>query len=66
MNGAENAQPVRMIYLDTKQETIFKSISYAHRVTGVNEYQIKQSLNPVNKKRFIHNDRIVVFRTIKP
>ena len=66
MNGAENAQKVRMIYLDNKQETIFKSVSYAHRVTGVNEYQIKQCLNPVNKKRFTHNDRIVVFRTIKP
>jgi hypothetical protein len=65
MNGAENAQPVRMIYLDTKQEIIFKSISYAKRITGVNEYQIKQSLNPVNKKRFTHKDRIVVFRTIK-
>jgi len=57
--------PVRMIYLDTKQEIIFKSISYAKRITGVNEYQIKQSLNPVNKKRFTHKDRIVVFRTIK-
>jgi len=66
MNGAENAQPVRMIYLDTKQEIIFKSISYAKRITGVNEYQIKQSLNPVNKKRFTHKNRIVVFRTIKP
>ena len=66
MNGAENSQKVRMIYLDTKQETIFKSISYAHRVTGVNEYQIKQSLNPVNKKRFTYQSRIVVFRTIKP
>jgi len=65
MNGAENSQPVRMIYLDTKQEIIFKSISYAKRITGVNEYQIKQSLNPVNKKRFTHKDRIVVFRTIK-
>jgi hypothetical protein len=66
MNGAENAQPVRMIYLDNKQEQIFKSISYAKRITGVNEYQIKQSLNPVNKKRFTHKNRIVVFRTIKP
>jgi hypothetical protein len=65
MNGAENAQQVRMIYLDTKQETIFKSISYAQRVTGVNEYQIKQSLNPVNKKRFTFQDRIIIFRTIK-
>ena len=66
MNGAENSQQVRMIYLDTKQEKIFKSISYAQRVTGVNEYQIKQSLNPVNKKRFTYQSRIVVFRTIKP
>ena len=65
MNGAENAFPVRMIYLDNKQETIFKSVSYAHRVTGINEYQIKQCLNPVNKKRFTHKNRIVVFRTIK-
>ena len=65
MNGAENAQPVRMIYLDNKQETIFKSVSYAHRVTGINEYQIKQCLNPVNKKRFTYQDRIIIFRTIK-
>ena len=66
MNGAENSQQVRMIYLDTKEEKIFKSISYAQRVTGANEYQIKQSLNPVNKKRFTYQSRIVVFRTIKP
>ena len=66
MKGHENAQQVRMIYLDTKEEKIFKSVAYAHRVTGVNEYQIKQSLNPVNKKRFTYQDRIVVFRTIKP
>ena len=65
MNGAENAFPVRMIYLDNKQEIIFKSVSYAHRVTGINEYQIKQCLNPVNKKRFTYKDRIIIFRTIK-
>ena len=65
MNGAENAFPVRMIYLDNKQETIFKSVSYAHRVTGINEYQIKQCLNPVNKKRFTYQERIIIFRTIK-
>lgn len=66
MNGAENAFPVRMIYLDNKQETIFKSLTYARRITGIVEYQIKQSLNPVNKKRFTFQNRIVVFRTIKP
>ena len=65
MKGHENSQPVRMIYLDTKEEITFKSISYANRVTGVNEYQIKQSLNPVNKKRFTFQDRIIIFRTIK-
>ena len=65
MNGQFNSQAVRMIYLDTKEEVIFKSISYARRITGVVEYQIKQSLNPVNKKRFTYNDRIIIFRTIK-
>ena len=57
---------MRMIYLDNKEETIFKSLTYARRITGIVEYQIKQSLNPVNKKRFTYQDRIVVFRTIKP
>jgi hypothetical protein len=66
MKGHENAQPVKMIFLDTKEETIFKSVAYARRITGIVEYQIKQSLNPVNKKRFTYNNRIVVFRTIKP
>ena len=65
MSKVDNAQQVRMIYLDNKQETIFKSVAYAHRVTGVNEYQIKQSLNPVNKKRFTYQERIIIFRTIK-
>jgi len=65
MKGHENAQQVRMIYLDNKEEIIFKSISYARRITGVVEYQIKQSLNPVNKKRFTFQDRIIIFRTIK-
>ena len=57
--------PVRLIFIDTKEEIEFKSIAYAKRITGVNEYQIKQSLNPVNKKRFTHKDRIIIFRTIK-
>ena len=65
MKGHENAQQVRMIYLDNKEEIIFKSISYARRITGVVEYQIKQSLNPINKKRFTFQDRIIIFRTIK-
>jgi len=63
--GHENAQPVRMIYIDTKEEVIFKSVAYAGRITGANVYAIKNGLNPVNKKKFEYQGRIVVFRTIK-
>jgi len=65
MKGHENAQPVKMIYLDTKEETIFKSVAYAKRITGIIEYQIKQALNPLNKKRFTYQDRQITFRIVK-
>ena len=65
MNGHQNSQPVRMIYIDTKEEVIFKSIAYARRVTGVNEYQIKDSLNPVKKKKYYYQNRKIVFRIKK-
>jgi hypothetical protein len=65
MKGHENAQPVRMIYLDTKEETIFKSVAYARRITGIIEYQIKQALNPMNKKRFTYQERQITFRIVK-
>jgi hypothetical protein len=65
MKGHENAQPVKMIYLDTKEETIFKSVAYARRITGIIEYQIKQALNPLNKKRFTYQDRQITFRIVK-
>ena len=65
MNGHENSQPVRMIYLDTKEETIFKSVAYAKRITGIVEYQIKQAMNPVNKKRFTYQNRLITFRIVK-
>lgn len=65
MKGHENAQQVKMIYLDNKEETIFKSIAYARRITGVVEYQIKQSLNPINKKRFTFQNREITFRIVK-
>ena len=54
-----------MIYLDTKEETIFKSVAYARRITGIIEYQIKQALNPLNKKRFTYQDRQITFRIVK-
>jgi hypothetical protein len=65
MKGHENAQPVRMIYLDTKEETIFKSVAYARRITGIIEYQIKQALKPMNKKRFTYQERQITFRIVK-
>jgi hypothetical protein len=65
IRGHENAQPVRMIYIDTKEEVEFKSVAYARRVTGINEYQIKESLSPLKKKRFEYQDRKITFRIKK-
>ena len=65
IRGHENAQPIRLIFIDTKEEIEFKSVAYAKRVTGVNEYQIKESLNPVKKKRFNYKERKIVFRIKK-
>ena len=65
IRGHENAQPVRMIYIDTKEEVEFKSVAYARRVTGINEYQIKESLSPLKKKRFDYQDRKITFRIKK-
>jgi hypothetical protein len=65
IEGHENAQPVKLIFLDTKEEIEFKSVAYAKRVTGVNEYQIKESLSPIKKKRFDYQDRKITFRIKK-
>jgi hypothetical protein len=65
MKGHENAQPVRLIFLDTKEEIEFKSVAYAKRITGVNEYQIKESLSPIKKKRFDYQNREITFRIKK-
>ena len=65
IKGHENAQPIRLIFIDTKEEIEFKSIAYAKRITGVNEYQIKESLNPIKKKRFEYQNRQIAFRIKK-
>jgi hypothetical protein len=65
IRGHENAQPVRLIFIDTKEEIEFKSIAYAKRITGVNEYQIKEGLNPIKKKRFEYQNRQIAFRIKK-
>ena len=66
VSGAENARPIKMIDIETKQVTIFKSIAYAVRSTKVPEYSIRQGLSPLAKKRFDVNGRKVCFRVHKP
>ena len=66
VSGAENARPIKMIDIETKQVTIFKSIAYAVRSTKVPEYSIRQGLSPLAKKRFKVNGRKVCFRVHKP
>jgi len=65
IKGHENAQEVKLIFIDTKEEIEFKSIAYAKRVTGLTEYGIRAGLNPLQKKRFEVNGRQVCFRVIK-
>lgn len=65
-SGTENARPIKMIDIETKQVTIFKSIAYAVRTTKVPEYAIRTGLSPLKKKRFVVNGRNVVFRIHKP
>jgi hypothetical protein len=63
--GMDNNIKVRMIYIDTKEETEFKSIAAANRKTNINAQTIRESLNPLLKKRFTYNARVVVFRIKK-
>ena len=65
IEGIENAQKVRMIYIDDKTEKVFKSISYATRVTGVHESSIRMGLNPLKQRKFEYNGRKIVFRINK-
>ena len=63
--GLENSVPVRMIYVDDKSEVLFKSLAHAARTTSFTQDSIKKSLSPILKRRFIHNDREVIFRIVK-
>lgn len=65
IKGLENAFSVRMIYTDTKEEVVFKSLAAANRKTNINAKSIRDALNPIAKKRFEFNGRIVVFRVKK-
>lgn len=65
VKGLENSRPIKMIDIETKETTIFRSIAYAKRITGLTEYGIRAGLNPLQKKRFEVNGRTVCFRVIK-
>ena len=63
--GLDNFIKVKMVYTDTKEEIEFKSIAAANRKTNINAKSIRDALNPIAKKRFEYNGRIVVFRVKK-
>jgi hypothetical protein len=54
-----------LIYLDTKEEILFRSIAKAIRVLGTDYKAIMTAMNPINKKRYKHNDRLCVVRLKK-
>jgi hypothetical protein len=62
IKGLENSRAIKMVDVETKEVTVFRSIAYAVRSTGCTEYGIRQGLNPLQKKRFEVNGRIVCFR----
>ena len=65
IKGLENSRAIKMIDIETKEVTIFRSIAYAVRSTGLTEYGIRNGLNPIQKKRFEVNGRKVAFRVSK-
>jgi hypothetical protein len=69
IKGLENNIPVRMVYIDTKEEVYFDSISKAARKYKINAQALRDSLNPLARKKFLINDgtkdRVVAFRIKK-
>jgi hypothetical protein len=65
MTGIDNNIEVRLIYIDTKEEIEFRSIAKAIRVLGTDYKAIMTAMNPINKKRYKHNDRLCVVRLKK-
>ena len=65
IKGLENSMPIRMVYIDTMEEVVFKSAALASRKTKVSAQVIRESLSPVARKKFIVDNRKVVFRISK-
>jgi hypothetical protein len=64
----ENNIPVRMVFIDNKEEIHFKSIAAASRKSKVTAQSIRESLNPIARKKFmikhLDKERVVAFRII--
>jgi len=65
IDGIENAQQIKLIFLDTKEELILKSVAFAKRLTGIHESSIRIGLNPVKQRKFEYQGRKIVFRINK-
>jgi len=65
LKGLENSIPIRMVYTDTMEEVLFKSAAAASRKTKISAQVIRESLSPVARKKFIVDNRRVVFRISK-
>jgi len=61
----DNSIPVKMIFIDNKQEVFIKSICLASRMLGVASSVVNRALNPMRKKRFNYQGRLVSVRIIK-
>ena len=68
IKGMENNIPVRMVFIDNKEEIHFKSIALASRKSKVPAQSIRESLNPIARKKFmvkhLDKERVVAFRII--
>ena len=68
IKGMENNIPVRMVFIDTKEEIHFKSIALASRKARIPAQAIRESLNPIARKKFmimhLDKERVVAFRII--
>lgn len=65
IKGLENAMPIRMVDIITREETLFKSAAAASRKTKVSAQVIRESLNPLARKKFMVDGRVVAFRVVK-
>jgi len=68
IKGPGNNIPIRMVFIDNKEEVHFVSIAAAARKTNVPAQTIRESLNPLARKKFLvthqNKERVVAFRIL--